>query len=122
MAIKITTGDNDYEILDSGTVISFQNEPIIFHLADNLKVIFKFITNKDIDGQHMGYNPKDISTLELVLTNFNNSLGAGNATPLEIATINGKKVYLSFVAYSLNELSSKTVHYTWYSREEVANG
>jgi hypothetical protein len=122
MAIKITTGDSGYEILDSGTVISFLNESIKFQLAADLKIIVSFKTDKEIKDQKMDFNSISNNELELILTNFHNSLGTGNAAPISLAIINGKTVYFNFMVYAINETSSKTVHYTWYLREEVGNG
>lgn len=122
MALKMTTGKEGYEILDTGTVISFKDESINFQLAADLKIIMSFKQNTEVKGQKMDYNVINNNELEVILTNFNHSLGAGNAAPLPLAKINNKQVYLNFVIYALNESSNKTVHYTWYLREEVANG
>lgn len=122
MAIKITSGDKDFEILDTGTVITFKDEPIKFQLALDLKIILRFKSNKDTKEQIMDYNVVSNNELEIILTNFNSSLGTANLEPLPIAVINNKQVYVNFMIYALNETSHKTVHYTWYSREEVANG
>ena len=70
----------------------------------------------------MDFNVINNNALEIILTNFNSSLGIGNASPLPLAKINNKQVYLNFMVYALNESSSKTMHYTWYLREEVVNG
>lgn len=122
MAIIITSGDKDYEILDTGTVITFKDEPLKFQLAADLKIILRFQSNNDIKEQKMDFNVVNDKELEIILTNFNSSLGTANLEPLPIAVINNKRVFVNFMIYSLNESSHKTVHYTWYSREEVANG
>ncbi len=122
MAIKLTTGENNYEILETGSVITFKEEPITFELTNDLKITIKFKNEKDIKDQKMDFNVINNNALEIILTNFNSSLGIGNASPLPLAKINNKQVYLNFMVYALNESSSKTMHYTWYLREEVVNG
>lgn len=121
MAIQITTGDNNFEVLDTGTVITFKDEPIKFQLAVDLKIIISFKDNKEVKEQKMDFNPISNNELEIILTNFNSSLGTANVAPLPLAKINNRQVYLNFMVYALNETSHKTVHYTWYLREEVAN-
>lgn len=120
--MKITTGQENYEVLDTGTIITFKDEPISFQIAPDLKIVMSFNTDKDVKDQKMDYKAVSNNELEIILTNFNNSLGTGNAAPLPLAKINNKQVYLNFVVYAFDEKSNKTVHYTWYLREEVANG
>lgn len=122
MAIKIMTGDNNYEILATGTVITFKEEPIKFQLAKDLKIIISFKLDKELKEQKMDFNAINNNELEIILTNFNNSLGTANFEPLPLAKMNNHQVYLNLMIYALNESSNKTVHYTWYLREEVANG
>lgn len=46
----------------------------------------------------MDYKQTGEKALELILTNFNNALGTGNATPLPLAKLsNNKQVYLNFM-------------------------
>jgi hypothetical protein len=120
--MKITTGQENYEVLDSGTIISYMDEPICFQIAADLKIVMSFKTDKDVKDQKMDYKAVGNKELEIILTNFNNTLGTGNAAPLPLAKINNRQVYLNFVVYAFDEKSNKTVHYTWYLREEVANG
>jgi hypothetical protein len=120
--MKITTGENKYEILDSGTVISFEGESLTFELAADLKVIMSFKQDKEINGQKMDFKEISPKELEIILINFNNSLGTANVSPLDIATIGGKKTYLNFIVHSIDNSQQKTIHYTWYLREEVKNG
>ena len=108
---KYTT---NYNILDSGTVISFNNESIYFDLAPDLKIFFSFLDEKENKEQRMDFNPISNNELEIKLINFNNSLGTGNTEPLQIANLNNKKVYLNYRVYSLDSKSNRTLHYTWY--------
>jgi hypothetical protein len=119
--LKITTGNENYEILDSGTVITFREESLSFQLVDNLKVRLTFTNNEANNEKKMDAKIVEDKILDLTFINFNESLGVGNGAPLPIAKINNKQVYLNFVIYALNN-TQKTVHYTFYSREEVANG
>ncbi len=119
--MKITTGESNYEIVDTGTIITFNDEPIKFELAQGVVVIIRFTQDANLKEQKMDFKIINNNELELLLTNFNSSLGTGNASPLPLAKIDNRQVYLNFMIYSLNEKSNKTIHYTWYKREEVNN-
>ncbi len=119
--MKIKSGN--YEVFDAGTVISFELEPVTFYLADDLKIRLSF--KDDIDkkeGHCMEFNPISNSELEIILINFNNSLGTGNTVPLQVGTLNNKLLYFNFRVFTLNVNTNKTIHYCWYLGEEVQNG
>lgn len=122
MPLKITTGSENYEVLDTGSVITYKDEPLAFELSPDLRIVVKFIKDSEIKEQKMDFKVISNNELELLLTNFNSSLGIGNAAPLPLAKLNNKQVYLNFMVYALNDSDNKTMHYTWYLREEVKNG
>ena len=112
---KITSGvRGEYEVYLSGTVISFNNEPVTFQLAEDLAYIFKFedIPNKE---QKMTFEQsQDKKTLSILLTNFNSPLGDGNASPIEMGLLRGKKLYLEYRVRALNRTANKEIYYSWY--------
>jgi hypothetical protein len=119
--MKITSGN--YEVFDTGTVISFELEPVTFHLADDLQVRLLFRDDLEKHEDHrLEFNPISNNILEIIIINFNNPLGTGNTTPLQIGIFNNKFLYLNFRVYTLNAKSNKTIHYCWYLGEEVQNG
>ena len=119
--MKITT--KNFEVLNSGSVITYENEPITFHLADDLRVTFVFRDDKNNKEHRMDFNPIDNNELELILINFNNSLGTGNIKPISIGTLNNRRLFTNFRVYALSEKNKgRTIHYTWYLGEEVKNG
>jgi hypothetical protein len=119
--MKITSGN--YEVFDSGTVISFEQEPVTFHLATDLQIRLAFRDDSEKKDEHrLEFNPISNNELEIILVNFNNSLGTGNTVPLQVGTLNNKLLYLNFRVYTLNVKTNKTIHYCWYLGEEVKNG
>jgi hypothetical protein len=115
--MKIKSGN--YDIHSAGTVISYENEPVTFYLAVDLivKLLFK---DDDTKKEHaMEFNLIENHTLEILLINFNNSLGTGNTNPLRVGTLNNRYVYLNFRVHLLDIKTNRTVHYTWYLGEEV---
>jgi hypothetical protein len=106
--IQIRTGG--FDVLAAGTVITANNLNLEFQLA-HLRVVFSFVS--DGTATRLGPASASESTLNLTLYNFNNSIGAGTTSPLEIGSLFGRKLWLSFMVYALNAESSKTVHYTF---------
>jgi len=119
--MKITSGN--YEVFDSGTVISFEQEPVTFHLAEDLKIRILFRDDEEKKNENrLEFNPVNDKELEIILINFNSSLGTGNTVPLQVGTLNNRNLYLNFRVYTLNVKTNKTIHFCWYLGEEVTNG
>jgi hypothetical protein len=118
--MKIQTGD--YDIIDSGTIISFNNEPLTFHLTADLRFKFTFRDDTVNNIHRMEFATINNQEMEIIMINFNNSLGIGNTTPLGLARLNNRMVYLNYRVYALDNNNCRTIHYTWYLREEVQNG
>ena len=97
-------------VVASGTVITGDNKSLEFQLA-HLKIVFTFVS--DGGSPRMEATSTSNSTLSLTLHNFNNSIGAGTTSPLEIGNLNGQKLWLSYVVYAFSPESTKTVHYTF---------
>jgi len=107
-ALIIKTGGRD--VVASGTVITGEKANLELQLA-HLRVVFSFVTD---GGQpRLGPSSATGSTLNLTLFNFDNSIGSGTTSPLEIGTLQGRRLWLSFMIYALSPDSSKTVHYTF---------
>lgn len=118
--MKILSGDK--EIFDSGLVISFKQESLVFELSENMKITISFVDIDSEKGHRIETNPINNHELEFKLINFNNSLGTGTTEPLPIGTLNKRRLYLNFIVYSLGKDTQKDFHYTWYLGEEVNNG
>ena len=71
--MKITTGQENYEVLDSGTILTFKDEPITFHVAKDIKITMSFKTDKETKGQKMDFKTISNNELEIILININNS-------------------------------------------------
>jgi len=119
--MKIKVGN--YDVLNSGTIVSIENEPIDFSIAEDIgftiRIIFK--TNTEEKEPIIKAEKFDKVGAELTFWNFNNSIGIGNVTPLNIGSLNSRELLLNYRVYSLNK-GGKTLHYTWLLGEEVKNG
>ena len=105
--LQIRTGGCD--VIASGTVITANNKDLEFQIA-HLRFVFSFMT--DGTGTKLEASASG-SSLNLTLYNFNNSIGAGTIAPMEVGSLAGRKLWISFMVYAINPESTKTVHYTF---------
>lgn len=106
--LQIRTAGRD--VVVAGTVITADNKNLEFQLSD-LKIALSF--SSDGSDPRFGTPSAVGSTLNLPLFNFNNPLGSGTTVPIEIGTLHGRKLLLTFTIYALSPESVKTVHYTF---------
>lgn len=111
---------DDYEVFANGTLVVNSDQTVSF-VFDGLTIKFVFI--KDETGEkRVDRNIIDSKTLLLHIYNFNNALGTGFATPIEIATLgNQTKVFILFAVYSISD-ELKVFQYTWLKRPVVQEG
>ncbi|MFS0689404.1 DUF6864 domain-containing function [Sporosarcina sp. 179-K 8C2 HS] len=116
--LSISVGEKQ-QLIESGVVIQFNNQPVEFNLELTnfpLKIIMVF-KNDSKTEPHMEPATIDNTTLSLILYNYNNPLGTGSTRPLKIADYQGKHIYLNYRIYSLSDTSDKTVQYSFYLSE-----
>lgn len=115
-SVNIKVGD--YQVLDSGIVLSSQNKDILFEIKDlNIRIIFK----QDKQNEKSAINTElstDKKCLRLILTNFERSLGIGLTEPAAIGTIDGNSLYLLFMVHALNDSETHLFSYTWLISKE----
>ena len=119
MNIKV----GNYDVHSSGTVIGLYNEPIIFNFND-LTFEFRLVDDKENPKQEMTTElPPDGTKLILNFRNFNNSLGTGNLSPLRVALLDSRPLFLNYRIYALADNTGKMIHYTWLlgAKEEGGN-
>lgn len=118
--MKIEVGN--YEVHSSGTVIGVLNEPIIFYI-ENLVFEFQFTENKETkENKFVPELSADGKKLILYMENFNNSLGTGNIEPMQLATLNGRRLLFNYRVYSLNDKTGKMLNYTWLLANKEKGG
>lgn len=116
MNVKITSAN--CEVINSGLVTSFNNEPICITVPTNdgnpLKIVFQFFIDESTESSKIETEVPNSSEIILKLTNFNSPLGTGTSSPISFATENsGKKLYLNFYVYVIGK-ASPTLQYTIY--------
>lgn len=108
----------DFDVLESGTVITMRDADIHFFIK-GLEYVFRFIKT---EGEEAGIKMVSNNGQKLVveLQNFDNSLGTGNVNPIPMGKIDGKELYILFRVTQLNE-GGKTMHYSWLTKPNVIN-
>ncbi|GAB3803520.1 hypothetical protein GCM10028819_33560 [Spirosoma humi] len=118
--MKITSGP--YEVLESGSVISFGDETLTFYLAEDFIITFKFLES-DREKPLVSFDITDPGEITIQLENLHHKQGLGTGSPLYMGKLNDKALYLSFRTYNYPNRKSDTIlHYTFYLGEEKLNG
>jgi hypothetical protein len=109
------------EILDNGTVISFSGNPISISYKDlGIRIVFEFKSDGENKGTYVDSGVPEPGTLKLSLFNFDDRFGAGTIKPMRIGKFEGRRLYLQLRVYTLSGSPDKTLQYTIYKGEEVA--
>lgn len=111
--LNISISSESVEIISTGSVIQFKNENIVFHIED-----LKFVLVFKKDGGKSRIDTvisDDESEMEIIFYNCDNNFGIGTTGPLDLAEVNGRKVYFMARVSTLGkEKLSRLVYYTWY--------
>lgn len=118
--MKIKVGD--YDVLDSGSIVGNLNESIDFEIDSEIIQILRLIFIDDDSTKEQKVYAKQSDTesrvIEMTFTNYNNSLGTGNAKPISLGKYKGRSLFFNFRIYSLEKIG-KHIHYTWLLGKEM---
>ena len=110
----------NYDVVSSGLVISFKDEPIEFILSEGPPpFVIRFLFADDNGEQRIEVKEKSTSEGSITLFNFNNQFGSGSSDPMPVGTLSDRRLYLQYRVYSLGEKSARTFQYTWYLGENI---
>lgn len=118
MGIKV----GEYDVLESGAVGSVDNKDVIFEIAPNIKLRLSFDDDVKSSGSSVRINSVNESELRLILVNFNNPLGTEIINPIEVGRYKGRPLLFHVKVLGMENNKNRTILYTWYLGEEVANG
>jgi len=113
---SVTLKSAGKDIIANGISHTFNRDNFEIHIR-GLQLVFDFRT--DSEGQRIEREVFSESTLKLIVYNFNNTLGTGTTSPIDIGIISGRKLYLAFLVGSLSETAIRTVTYTFFLGETV---
>lgn len=117
---KATVTIGDLEVVESGMVHISQNQSLSIKLA-GLKFTFNFKKDESDSTQHVKYAADNPKELVVDLINFNNALGSGLLKPLELGTLAGRRLLLTFFVWTPDASEGlRIVNYVFYTR--IPNG
>ncbi len=99
--------DGDYQIIYSADFNIYENKLILSKIAD-FDIEFEFKIDAEKQGAPLEVKgDNNTKKIMIKVINFNNPLGAGTVKKIPIVTFDdGKKIYFSIHAKSLNESTS----------------
>ena len=105
------------EVIESKIVhVTMDNELSI--QIDDLNLFVTFINDKD-DKSKVKREVVNETTLRIICNNFENSLGEGLLSPLEIGILGGRKLFLSFFVWTPNlSQGRRIINYCLYLEKE----
>lgn len=114
---KIKSGQA--EILQTGSIISYDSSPITIEFGDNNTNLALNIEFKNTEDGKALIETGDVvnNSLQLILSNFNNQLGSGSIKPIAIGTWDNMTLSFSFRVYTLNGSDQKTLYFTFYKHD-----
>lgn len=128
--IDIQRSCGSYIILESGVVITTnKNESLTLQLSltnEEGKLPFSFSIKflfEDKDGEDRSYHTKsdrDNNSILITCINFNNPLGTGPISPINIATYLEKAIFLQFFIYEMGQGTSKKIEYCLYYQRGIS--
>lgn len=99
-SLEIKATIDEFELINSG-IINLFSKQFKLHIND-LTLSISFETNKSDSEAKMIGNVIDDKNLSVSFINLNNALLEGFFTPIEFGTLYGRKLYLSFSAWTLD--------------------
>ena len=126
MNIKIEV--DDFEIINSGSIIVENNQVINFNFKDtglDLNFKIKFTEDSNISDSKFELNVnKENNYLEINIINTGYGLNMGNQNIIPLATISNRQLYLKFMVSSIQNGDDKDnlFNYTWYLKNEINGG
>jgi hypothetical protein len=106
----------NFEVIESGSLVSHEGEPIDFILQQTPSLFaVRILFRSDPENTAMRMESAVTENrLHITLFNFNNSLGTGNTTRLNIGTLDNRSLHFSFWVVAAGNNGNKVFHYTWY--------
>lgn len=116
----IKTFVGDLEVIENGIVHANNDQPLRL-IIDELEMTFHF--NSDPENKQLSTISKVVDkNLIWELTNYTNPLGSGVISPLELGSLNNRKLYASFFVWTPNEYDGKRIiNYVIYLGEATQN-
>jgi ribosome biogenesis protein Nip4 len=108
---------DDLEVIGNGTVHVSDEKKLKLYLEENMEMEFEFVEDKTT-REFKAESKAEKNNLVWVLTNYNNPLGTGVITPIEIGNIRNRKLFASFFVWTPDEsLDVRIINYVIYLKK-----
>lgn len=108
---KIST-INDFEVVDSGSIILFDDQ-VTFNLEEGMVIVIK-ISKSETKVPKFEFNMISDESLVLNLYNVDRKDGTGPVKMLKLGTIREKELYFNFVVTRAQDDAPRIFYYSWY--------
>lgn len=120
MEIKIEV--DDYEIINSGTLVFEKDQVVNFNFKDtDLDLNFRIKFSEDKNIEHSKFNTNvnnEKNYLEIDIINSNLGINMGNRGLIPLAKISERQLYLKFMFSNIeNEDVDTLFNYSWYLKK-----
>ena len=108
---------SDCNILDSGSVITYgADSDVRFDVICDESFAFSVVIRFEKENSDLSEIRRSTEGNSIIYTciNFRSNVGVGTSVPLELATYNGKRIYINFWIYDLGQVVLRNVEYTLY--------
>ncbi len=118
MISKVKAYMGDLEIIGDGTAHVNQEQQLSLVIDGKLEMGFEFLSDSKNSEFKTSYRVEDNKWI-WELTNYNNSLGTGIISPLQVGTLDEKKLFVTFFVWTPNEKEGRRiVNYVVYQEKE----
>ena len=118
MAQKVKAFTGNLEIIGNGTAHVNLEQPLNLVIGGNLKMEFEFIHDTKNSNFRTTYRVEDGKWI-WELYNYINSLGSGIITPIQVGTLEERKLFVSFYVWTPDEKEGRrVVNYVVYQEME----
>jgi hypothetical protein len=106
----------EYKVVCAGSVIGLKDIPTVIKVK---ALEYHFIFKEDSTNKVPSISSTTDNLLRKIeLVNFENKTGIGITKPWHIGHIDGLKLYLIFIVYSIDPTAGKLLHYTFLTGEK----
>ena len=114
--------DEPWDILDSGSVIHYDNnKPITFTIIEKdgtpINIRFEFLYKKALEKNTMEFVEFDEDTLLIKINHSGNLSNYGILKPIDIGSFNGRDLLFNYRVDLNNNEDSVLLNITWYLKK-----
>jgi hypothetical protein len=108
MENKVKAYAGNLEVIGEGNVHISEERPLKLLIGKDLEMEFNFISDSSTKKFNTSYRTEGKKWI-WELTNYDNPLGSGVLNPIEVGTLNSRKLFVSFFSWRPNTNSENRI-------------